>query len=53
LANPWQYARAVEAPPESDLWRRNIMTLVVIIVLWALVLLALYVGSVFGFGPIA
>lgn len=52
LSNPWADARVVQAPPESDLWRRNVMTLVVIIVLWAIIMLSVYLAaSIFGFGP--
>src|SRR5581483_10605026 len=52
LANPWQYARLLEAPPESDLWRRNIMTVVTIVFIWGLLVLIFWAaGTFFGIGP--
>src|SRR5207248_1313275 len=35
LANPWRYAQPLNPPPEADLWRRNIMTIFWIVVIWA------------------
>ena len=51
LADPWRYARPIEAPPEADLWRRNIMTIFWIVVIWAvLVLIAAVLGWLPGQG---
>jgi hypothetical protein len=45
LANPWRYARTLDAPPESDVWRRNIMTVVWLTVIWAAVVLAAWMAG--------
>jgi hypothetical protein len=37
----------IETPPEADLWRRNIMTIVWIVVIWAAVMLVLWLLGVF------
>src|SRR5687767_7609340 len=34
--DPYRYARAVVAPPVSDVWRRNIMTIFWLVFLWGL-----------------
>jgi hypothetical protein len=46
--DPYKYAVPVNATPTSDLWRRNIMTVVWIVVLWAIVMLLAWI---FGFIP--
>ncbi|MCX5986969.1 MAG: hypothetical protein NTX54_10790 [Chloroflexi bacterium] len=45
LANPWLSARAIQGPPESELFRRNIMTIVSLLVFWAV---AVFVATAFG-----
>lgn len=37
--SPWRDARLISAPPEADLWRRNIMTIVVITFIWGIIVL--------------
>jgi hypothetical protein len=34
VVDPYRYARPVEAPPVSDVWRRNIMTIFWLVFLW-------------------
>ncbi|MGI8424941.1 MAG: hypothetical protein ACR2NO_12660 [Chloroflexota bacterium] len=34
VVDPYRYARSVEAPPVSDVWRRNIMTIFWLVFLW-------------------
>ena len=34
VVDPYRYARVVEAPPVSDVWRRNIMTIFWLVLLW-------------------
>ena len=36
VVDPYRYARAVEAPPVSDVWRRNIMTIFWLVFLWGI-----------------
>ena len=45
LANPWLSARAIQGPPESELFRRNIMTIVSLLVFWAM---AVFIATAFG-----
>lgn len=47
--DPYRYAMLVQATPTSDLWRRNIMTIVVIVCIWAVfVAVAYFTGVVPG-----
>jgi hypothetical protein len=49
LADPWRYAQPLNPPPEADLWRRNIMTIFWIVVIWAIfVAIAYFSGFVPG-----
>ncbi len=48
MADPWRYARPIQAPPEADLWRRNIMTIFWIVVIWAVFVAVVYLA---GWGP--
>jgi hypothetical protein len=48
LADPWRYALPLNPPPESDLWRRNIMTIFWIVVIWAIFVAIAYFT---GFAP--
>lgn len=45
LANPWLSARAIQGPPESELFRRNIMTIVSLLVFWAV---AVFIATALG-----
>lgn len=36
VVDPYRYARVVEAAPVSDVWRRNIMTIFWLVLLWGL-----------------
>src|SRR4051794_19811549 len=36
LADPWRYAQPLNPPPEADLWRRNIMTIFWVVMIWAI-----------------
>jgi hypothetical protein len=46
--DPYRYARPVEAPQLSDVWRRNIMTIVMLLFIWGVIIL---VVAVFGLDP--
>ena len=48
VVDPYRYARPVDAPPVSDVWRRNIMTIFWMLVVWGLIVLAV---SLLGLGP--
>jgi hypothetical protein len=48
--DPYRYARQVDAPPVSDVWRRNIMTIFWLLIIWGLIVL---VVSLLQLGPSA
>jgi nucleoid-associated protein YgaU len=49
--DPYRYALPVDAPEESSVWRGNIMTIVVLLVLWGLVVFAYTMLVAFGLLP--
>jgi hypothetical protein len=49
--DPYRYALPVNAPEESSVWRGNIMTIVVLLVLWGLVVFAYTMLVAFGLLP--
>ena len=49
VVDPYRYARPVEAPPVSDVWRRNIMTIFWLVLLWGVFVgLIALVQALFG-----
>lgn len=48
LADPWKYALAMNATPVSDVWRRNIMTIAVMIFIWAIIIAVAYALGLIG-----
>ncbi|HEX2323780.1 MAG TPA: hypothetical protein VHQ00_00200 [Chloroflexota bacterium] len=49
--DPYRYALLVDAPEESSVWRGNIMTIVVLLVLWGLIVFAYTMLVAFGLLP--
>ncbi len=47
--DPYKYAQLVPAPPVADLWRRNIMTVVVLLFVWGIIVavysIVVYLGA--------
>jgi hypothetical protein len=50
VVDPYRYARPVDAPPVSDVWRRNIMTIFWLLIVWGVIVLAV---SFFNLAPSA
>ncbi len=50
VVDPYRYARPVDAPPVSDVWRRNIMTIFWLLIVWGVIVL---VVSLLNLGPSA
>ncbi|HEU5318656.1 MAG TPA: hypothetical protein VFX49_21260 [Chloroflexota bacterium] len=48
VVDPYRYARPVDAPPVSDVWRRNIMTIFWLLVVWGAIVLLVWL---LGLGP--
>jgi hypothetical protein len=48
VVDPYRYARPVDATPVSDVWRRNIMTIFWLLLVWGAIVLVVWV---LGLGP--
>lgn len=51
--DPYRYAQVVNAPPMTDLWRRNIMTIVVLLFIWGIIVAVYSVIVYSGLLPVA
>ncbi|CAA9300376.1 MAG: hypothetical protein AVDCRST_MAG77-5945 [uncultured Chloroflexi bacterium] len=45
VVDPYRFARVVEATPVSEVWRRNIMTVFWILVIWAVFVTIIYLAE--------